>query len=102
MNAILSAASSGKSGLLELFLQKGANIESKDSEGRTALMWAVSRGHFEAAKFLLERGANTGARENSLGVTALNIAAITGRTEIVQLLLDYDAKMVAERFAYRI
>jgi ankyrin repeat protein len=41
-----------------LILDKGADIEANDSEGYTALIWAVDFKHTEIVKLLIRRGAD--------------------------------------------
>lgn len=61
--------------IIRRLLDLGADINGQDSEGRTALAWALSQQHFESAKLLLERGANPfvpdrqGARPVDLAMT---------------------------------
>ena len=40
-------------------VEKGADLESKDRKGKTALFWACDNGHSAAAKALLDLGART-------------------------------------------
>ena len=54
-------------------INKGADIEAKDEEGQTSLMWASHRGHGVVVKLLLEKGANVDAKSLS-GKTALDWA----------------------------
>ena len=42
-------------------LDKGADIEAKDKEGNTPLMYASYRSHFLIVKLLLDRGAKINA-----------------------------------------
>ena len=43
--------------MTELLLDKGADIESKDKEGNTPLMYVSYKSHFLIVKLLLDRGA---------------------------------------------
>lgn len=65
-----------------------------------ALCWAAKRGHEPLVKLLLEeKGADTEVRRNpnpdSFCFTPLQIAAFSGRDEIVRLLLQHGAKVEA-------
>jgi ankyrin repeat protein len=40
-----------------LLLEKGAELESKDNQGRTLLWWAAKYGYKEVVTLLLEKGA---------------------------------------------
>lgn len=85
---LLVAARSGSAGALQLLLAHGADVNAKESwRGQTALMWAVAEQHVEAARVLVERGADIQARSNA-GFTPLLFAARTGNLESVQLLLE--------------
>jgi ankyrin repeat protein len=48
--------------VVKLFLDRGAEIEAKTPDSKTALLYAVEYGH-EAVELLLEAGANTNIRE---------------------------------------
>jgi ankyrin repeat protein len=43
---------------VKYLIEKGADIHSKDKDGRTALMWASGMGHLEVVKYLIEKGAD--------------------------------------------
>ncbi|CAH0045600.1 unnamed protein product [Clonostachys solani] len=47
-----------------LQLSRGANLETKDCFGRTALWWAVKRVHSNVVQLLLNNGADTEAKTN--------------------------------------
>lgn len=53
----------------KLLVEKGANVNAKDFEGMTALMFAVSNGYLKVVKLLLEHGANL-EQKNDFGDTA--------------------------------
>jgi len=63
------------------------NIEKKDVRGRSPLMLAVTLGHLEVARLLMEHGANVNT-ENSEGWTVVQEAVATGDPELVQLVLE--------------
>jgi ankyrin repeat protein len=69
----------------KLLLEKGANIEAKTSDGRTALYVAASNKHDAVVKLLLERGANIEVEDQN-GETPLYIAYANGHTGVVKLL----------------
>ncbi|MCB1157639.1 MAG: ankyrin repeat domain-containing protein [Leptospiraceae bacterium] len=88
------AALHGKADLLELLLQKGANklIDSKDADGRTALMDASKNGHTEAVKILLKYKANVNLFDLE-SRSALHEAVTFNQTEIVELLLSAKSRL---------
>lgn len=49
--------------IVRLLLEQGANIESKDSDGCTALPHAAKMGHQDMVRLLLEQGANIESKD---------------------------------------
>ncbi len=71
-------------------LQKGTDVNASQSDGMTALHWAVYHDDGSLAKQLLKAGAHAEAA-NRYGVTPLSVACTNGNTEIVELLLKAGA-----------
>jgi len=76
----------------KLLLDRGADVEAKKNDGRTALHDAVlsraetlPKANFEAVTLLLNRGVDAEAKDAD-GETALDLAARAGYTEVVKLL----------------
>lgn len=88
-----SAYTGHTEGIIEL-LNRGANIDAKDKNGRTPLDWAAYKGNFEATKILLQNGAYVDSRDNE-GYTPLHKSILSGNIYVVNLLLskkaNYDA-----------
>jgi hypothetical protein len=84
------ASSHGRLEVGQCLLDRGANIETRDSQGRTPLILAAQQGHVEFARMLLERGAVIDAQDEG-GKSALHFAAEDGSTQAVQLLLEHGA-----------
>ena len=60
-------------------LARGGDVNDKDSNGTTALMWAVWKGHNSIAKLLLEQPAVKVNEKSIDGATALHCAvAVAG------------------------
>lgn len=55
--AIVEAACSGASEVVKTLVQRGADVNQRDSEGRTALTRAREGGHSQIVKMLLASGA---------------------------------------------
>lgn len=84
------AASEGDLEQVRLHISNGADLNSKDQRGRTALHRAANHGHVEVARLLIENGADVNIGDNQ-GRTPLQYAAIAGQTEVVRLLLEKGA-----------
>lgn len=80
--------------IFQIFLKSKADIEQKDSDGRTSLILAAGLEHnrLATARALLKAGATLDARDNR-GQTALMAAAIGSRIEIIQLLTQRGASV---------
>ncbi len=85
------AASAGDLSAINDALGDSADLNALDSQfGITPLGWAALNGQTEAAKLLIEKGADVNARSRD-GSTPLNSAAFLGRIETVKLLLEKGA-----------
>src|SRR5438270_499085 len=80
------AAAKGRSNVVKLLVEKGADLKATDREGNTSLMWAAKGGNSETIKLLVEKGANVNAT-NSAGLSALSIARTGNRADIQELLV---------------
>ena len=77
---------------LQILLDKGANVNTKNKYGTTALIWACMRGHIHIVSYLLGVNANTNIQSKS-GMTALMWASMKGHENIVKLLLNAKVKV---------
>jgi len=93
VTALLFAVTGGDAEVVQLLLEKGANIEVRDTEhGLRPLHFAAQYdGTAAITKLLLENGANIDSRCSSQKRTALQYAAMNGCLEIVKLLLEHKA-----------
>lgn len=71
---------------------KEVDLNARARNGDSALMIAAYKGRYDAAKALLDKG----AEPNQTGWAALHYAAAAGNNQIVQLLLDHSAYIDAE------
>ncbi|XP_026384207.1 E3 ubiquitin-protein ligase HACE1-like [Papaver somniferum] len=60
-------------------------VDTKDGQGCTSLYHASLNGHFDMVRYLLEKGANPNA-SNDTNLTPLHYAAKSGDTKIITLL----------------
>lgn len=87
------AAANGYDELVRRLLNAGANPGITDRTGRTPLMWSVLLNDEKAVAALLGHGVSIDQRAGSFdrNVTALILAAWTGKDAIVKLLLERHA-----------
>ena len=84
------AAEEGRIEVVHVLLQHGANVGTKNGDGRTALHQAAKSGKVEVVHVLLQHGANVGTKDDS-GRTALQIASDKGYGDIMKLLSEHRA-----------
>jgi len=87
---LLYAAINGDIEIVEMLLNRGANINAVNQYGITALHNAVRSKTMEIIELLLKRGAYVNAKD-SYSVTPLQLAFENGSEEIVKLLLKHGA-----------
>lgn len=80
-NPLISATLSGHETTVNLLLERGADIDAKDSEGPSPLQTAVACGHEAVVKVLLKAGAK---KSGSL----LYLACSRGYASVLRLLLE--------------
>lgn len=84
------AAQNGYEEVVQLLLDRGAGLEIKDVELRTALMWAAESNSVPIMKLLVERGAKLNPR-NEFGETVMLSAVKCHRRVIVEYLHSLQA-----------
>lgn len=88
----LDCARSGDGALLESMVQAGMPVNLSDGRGNSLLMLAVYHGHEDAARMLINRGAEVD-RRNDHGQTPLGGAAFKGNVNMVQMLIEAGAEV---------
>lgn len=80
----------GDKSAVKLFLAADVDVDAKDNEGMTALMWAIFKGDLTTAELLIDKGADINAK-NKDGETILISAIMKEDTATVKLLIDKGA-----------
>ena len=70
---------------VRMHLRAETDLDATDTQGRSALILAVSRGHHDVCKLLLEAGADPTTKDNA-GNDALAMARSCGETTVAELL----------------
>lgn len=109
---IQHAVETGRTAVIDILMQHGANVDAPDNNGMTPLMSASLRGFTKMVKFLKERGANIEAQDKT-GMTPLMHAAYhsakrnetpmmsTRKQDTISYLLSQGASLDAEDSAGR-
>ena len=87
---IVQAVLQGKTRWMKNMIESNWNVNRKDKDGHTPLMWASAIGHTEIVKLLIEANANVNEKNKNGGTSLMN-AAYHGHTEIVEILIKADA-----------
>ena len=79
------ASATGNAELVQLMLARGADPDSVDDSGRSALINAAWRGRKKIVELLLEKGADLSVRDLE-GLSAANWAAVNGHPDVIRTL----------------
>jgi ankyrin repeat protein len=71
--------------VVQLLVEKGAELESKDGYSQTPLSWAAKNGHEAVVLLLIEKGAELESKDHS-GQTPRSWAAKNGHEGVLRLL----------------
>lgn len=91
---LMQAVLYGDADSVRLLLEQGADPNTKNDVGATALMWAVD--DLEKTRLLVAHGADVNARSDDARTPLLIAAGLFGNTEVVKLLLDRGAGLSAK------
>lgn len=83
----LAAEAADRSQALQHLLDREANVNARDSKGRTALFFAVERGYLENCKNLVQHGASIDVVDNDRE-TLLHAAVGDGFLDIARWLIE--------------
>jgi ankyrin repeat protein len=88
------AALTGQKTLVQMMIDKGADIDAKGSDGMTPLYQAARQDATDVAALLIARGADVNARTKSRK-TPLMISAEQGNAQVAKVLLGHRAEVDA-------
>jgi ankyrin repeat protein len=77
---------------IKTLLDGGAELNAKDTLGRTALHMAAFYGQLKVTELLIERGADVNIKDR-VGMTPLHVAVLSGGRQEVELLLEKKARI---------
>jgi len=99
-NDLLDAASNGSLSDLERLIATGADPNFRDVlSGGTSLHRTVGRGDLAATQLLLANGANPNIVTTNTSASPLGVAALSGYSELVDLLLSVKATLSTNEIA---
>jgi len=85
---LINASMKGYKDIIKLILDTGADINARDQDGWTALIWSIIEGHKDVTELLINRGADI----NTISLdsyAALIELAIQGHQDVVELISNY-------------
>jgi ankyrin repeat protein len=85
--SLLMAAQMDEAGIVKWLLDQRADVNAKDEQGFTPLMWAALKGHVTTIQVLLGASADVNSKDRT-GWTATMWAASQGRTDALKMLLS--------------
>ncbi|KAL2859852.1 ankyrin repeat domain-containing protein [Aspergillus lucknowensis] len=98
-NALQAASREGHENLVQMLLDRGANINTQGGEYGNALQAASREGHEKVVQILLDQGADINAQGGYYG-NALQAASREGHENLVQMLLVRGANINAQGGEY--
>ncbi|OPY79830.1 MAG: photosystem I assembly protein Ycf3 [Syntrophorhabdus sp. PtaU1.Bin058] len=94
-NKLMDEAINNNAKEVRVLADKGANVNTKDSDAYTALHWAAYYGNIDVVRALIEKGADVNA-QNNRKQTPLHLAADKGHTNAAKLLVEKGADVNAK------
>eukprot|EP00035_Acanthoeca_spectabilis_P015636 m.312832 g.312832 ORF g.312832 m.312832 type:complete len:160 (+) comp16405_c0_seq14:318-797(+) len=89
---LIAAAENGHANVVRLLVDTGASIDASQQDGMTAVSQAVGGGHIETLKILVDAGADVHkvfqSHVQDTGTSPIHVAAYTGNTEAIEILLQ--------------
>jgi quinoprotein dehydrogenase-associated probable ABC transporter substrate-binding protein len=81
--------------LLTMLIHHGSSLETKDADGLTPLAIASQNGKVEAARVLVDAGADVNVPVAKGGYTPLMLAAVSGSSDLADALIKHGARVNA-------
>jgi len=97
-STLIDSCKKGRLADVKRLLDEGADVNTTDKDGNTALKWAIYYRHLDVVKFLLNCGADVNPK-NKDGHTALMATAYVGFPEATKLVLERGADIDAQDLA---
>jgi ankyrin repeat protein len=91
-NILIYACKEESLEIIEYLVENGADVNEKDNDGMTCLMWASIYGYLTIAEYLVENNADVNEKDNN-GITSLMIASLNGHLNIVEYLVENGANV---------
>jgi len=88
--ALVDAVKAGDAARVRTLIEKRADVNATQTDGTTALHWAVDREQPEIVQMLIRAGANVKAA-NRYGATPLWLASVNGNAKTMAMLLEAGA-----------
>ncbi|KAK4320221.1 hypothetical protein Pmani_008912 [Petrolisthes manimaculis] len=96
LTPVMLAAKHGMLDAVKVLVAIGATLRFQTTEGDTALTLAAEMGQTEVCRWLLQQHYFQPDKQNHLGMSALIIAAKSGKSDLVRLLLTYNVPIDQE------
>lgn len=81
-----------KEDIFKYLINAGADVNVKDNDGLTSLVYAIIDGRQDFVRFLIHNKADINAKSDT-GMTPLHYGVSSDQIEIVQLLIDENAEI---------
>lgn len=91
--ALWEAAKENDAAKIQSLLDQGVDVNAKNKYGATALTFAADRTNYEAAKVLIENGADVNAKDTFYNATPLQWVAYKGHAGITRMMLENGADL---------
>ena len=85
LNAASVGDSQGYADVVSTLIEKGANVNAKDSKGTTVLQYAIMKGNTEVVSVLLDKGATV---DDTTVISSFIPASLSNNLDIPLMLLD--------------